>query len=155
LIEEKFSVKAPIGKVWDFLLNAHQLASCVPGCEGVEVIDENTYLTSIRAKVGPISARFKIRLTINEREPPHRLLTTGKGEDSKMASSLLSKNEIRLHSISGEETEIHYRSDVSVLGALGKFGEGIMRKKAKEVAEQFACLLKSKIETGEGERGKP
>ena len=153
LIEEKFSVKAPIGKVWEFLLDAHQLASCVPGCEGVEVIDENTYLTSIKAKVGPISARFKIRLTINEKEPPYRLLATGKGEDSKMASSLLSKNEIRLHSLSGEETEIHYRSDVSVLGTLGKFGEGIIRKKAKEVGEQFALFLKSKIETGaEGKR---
>jgi len=153
LIEKKFSIKAPIEKVWNFLLDAHQLASCVPGCEGVEVIDENTYLTSIKAKVGPISARFKIRLTINEKEPPHRLLATGKGEDSKMASSLLSKNEIRLHSLSGEETEIHYRSDVSVLGTLGKFGEGIMRKKATEVGEQFALFLKSKIETGaEGKR---
>jgi hypothetical protein len=152
LIEEKFSVKAPIGKVWEFLLDAHQLASCVPGCEGVEVIDENTYLTSIKAKVGPISARFKIRLTINEKEPPYRLLTTGKGEDSKMASSLLSKNEIRLHSVSGEETEIHYRSDVSILGTLGKFGEGIMRKKTKEMGEQFALSLKSKIETGGEEK---
>jgi carbon monoxide dehydrogenase subunit G len=153
LIEEKFSVKAPIGKVWEFLLDAHQLASCVPGCEGVEVIDENTYLTSIKAKVGPISARFKIRLTINEKDPPHRLVTTGKGKDSGMASSLLSKNEIRLHSVSGEETEIHYRSDVSILGTLGKFGEGIMRKKAKEIGEQFALSLRSKIETGgEGKR---
>lgn len=150
LIEKNFSVKAPIEKVWNFLLDAHQLASCVPGCEGVEIINENTYLTSIKAKVGPISARFKIRLTINEKEPPYHLLTTGKGEDSKMASSLLSKNEIRLHSLSGEETEIHYRSDVSVLGSLGKFGEGIIRKKATEVGEQFALALKSKIETGKG-----
>ena len=148
LIEERFSVKAPIGKVWDFLLDPHKLAACVPGCEGVEVLDENTYLTSVKAKVGPISARFKIRLTINEKDPPYRLVTTGKGEDSGMASSLLSKNEIRLQSLSEGETEIHYRSDISVLGTLGRFGEGIMRKKAKEVGEQFAQTLKSKIETG-------
>lgn len=148
LIEEKFSVKAPIEKVWNLLLDAPLLASCVPGCEGVEVLDQNTYLTSVKAKVGPISARFKIRLTINEKDPPHRLVTTGKGEDSGMASSLLSKNEIRLQSLSEGETEIYYRSDVSVLGTLGKFGEGIMRKKAKEVGEQFAQALKSKIETG-------
>jgi len=155
LIEEKFSIKAPIGKVWDFLLDARQLASCVPGCEGVEILDENTYMTSIKVKVGPISARFKIRLTINEKEPPHRLLTTGKGEDSMMASSILSKNEIQLHSLSEAETEIHYRSDVSVLGTLGKFGEGIMRKKAKEVGGQFALVLKSKIEMSKCERGEP
>ncbi|MDI6762321.1 MAG: SRPBCC domain-containing protein [Thermodesulfobacteriota bacterium] len=146
LIEEHFAIKAPISKVWDFLLNAQALASCVPGCEGVEVVDENTYVTSIKVKVGPISARFKMRLTIVEREPPRRLLTTGKGEDSKMASSLVSKNEIKLNVISEKETDFYYRSDVSVLGTLGKFGEGIMRKKAKDVGEQFAQALKSKIE---------
>ncbi|MGD0234340.1 MAG: SRPBCC domain-containing protein [Syntrophorhabdales bacterium] len=146
LIEEKFSAKAPIGKVWDFLMDPPRVASCVPGCEGVETLDENTYLTSVKAKVGPISARFKIRLTITEKEPPYRLLTAGKGEDSGMASSLVFKNEIRLNAISDAETELNYRSEVSVLGALGKFGEGIFRKKAKEVGEQFAQALKSKIE---------
>ncbi len=147
VIEEKFSIKAPIKKVWDFLLDPPKVASCVPGCEGVEALDENNYKTSIKAKVGPISARFKVRLTITEKEPPYRLLTAGKGEDSGMASSLTSKNEIRLSSISDMETEVNYRSEVSVLGALGKFGEGIFRKKAKEVGEQFAQALKSKIET--------
>jgi hypothetical protein len=146
LIEGHFAIKAPISKVWDFLLNAQALASCVPGCEGVEVVDENTYVTSIKVKVGPISARFKMRLTIVEREPPRRLLTTGKGGDSKMASSLVSKNEIKLNVISEKETDFYYRSDVSVLGTLGKFGEGIMRKKAKDVGEQFAQALKSKLE---------
>ncbi len=148
LIEEKFSVKAPIEKVWDFLLDAPKLASCVPGCEGVEAVDENTYLTSVKAKVGPISARFKIRLTITEKEAPRRLLTTGKGEDSGMASSLTSKNEIILRPLSENETEVNYRSEVSVLGTLGKFGEGIFRKKAKEVGEQFVQALRSKIESG-------
>jgi len=146
LIEEKFSVKAPIGKVWDFLLDAPKLASCVPGCEGVEAIDENNYLTSIKAKVGPISARFKIRLTILEKEKPYRLLTAGKGEDSKMASSLVSKSEIKLNALSEDQTEVNYRSEVSVLGTLGKFGEGIFRKKAQEAGEQFVQALKSKIE---------
>jgi len=147
-IEEKFSIKAPVEKVWDFLLDAPQLASCVPGCEGVEVIDENTYLTSIKTKVGPISAKFKIRLTILEKERPHRILTSGKGEDSMMASTMISKNEIQLKTLSDKETEVTYRSDVSVLGTLGKFGEGIMRKKAKEIGEKFASNIRSKIETG-------
>jgi carbon monoxide dehydrogenase subunit G len=148
LIEEKFSIHAPIKKVWDFLLDAQSLASCVPGCEGVKVLDEDTYLTSIKTKVGPISAHFKIKLSITEKEPLKRILTTGRGEDSFMASSILAKNEITLNSLSESETEVYYRSDVSILGTLGKFGEGIIRKKAKELGEQFVLALKSKIEKG-------
>ena len=148
LFEEKFSIHAPVEKVWDFLLDANQLASCVPGCEAVEVLDEDTYLTSIKVKVGPISAHFKIKLNITEKEPYRRLSTIGKGEDSFMASSLHAKNEILLNPISESETEIYYKSEVSILGTLGKFGEGIIRKKAKELGEQFASALKSKIEKG-------
>ncbi len=148
LFEEKFSIKAPIKKVWDFLLDANLLGSCVPGCETVKMLDENTYLTSIKTKVGPISAHFKIKLSITEKEPYKRLTTIGMGEDSFMASSLHAKNEIQLNPISESETEIYYKSEVSILGTLGKFGEGIFRKKAKELGEQFALALKSKIEKG-------
>lgn len=149
LFEERFSIQAPVKKVWDFLLDPNLLASCVPGCEFVEMLDENTYLTSIKARVGPISAHFKIKLNITEKEPYKRLTTIGKGEDSFMASSLNSKNEIQLNPISENETEIYYKSEVSILGTLGKFGEGIIRKKAKELGEQFALAIKSKIEKGQ------
>ena len=59
LVEDKFTVKAPIQKVWDYLVDPETMGSCVPGCEKVGVIDERTYLTIVEAKVGPISARLR------------------------------------------------------------------------------------------------
>jgi carbon monoxide dehydrogenase subunit G len=43
LIEGKFTLKAPIKKVWDFLLEPETLASCIPGAEKVEAIDDKNY----------------------------------------------------------------------------------------------------------------
>ena len=70
-----------------------------------------------------------------------------RGEDSKMASNVTTSNVIELSSLEPEKTEVHYRSEVNVLGRLGKFGEGIMKRKAKEVGEQFARSVKERVET--------
>ena len=43
-------------------------------------------------------------------------------------------------------TEIAYSSDVSLVGRLGKFGLGIMKKKAKETGEAFARALRARLE---------
>ena len=147
IIEERFVVNAPAERVWGFLLDAPSLASCVPGCQQVESAGENAYRAYMKAKIGPISANFKIRIDITEMNPPTLLKSSMRGEDSKMASHLNASNVIELKALEPEKTEIYYRSEVNVLGRLGKFGEGIMRRKAKEVGEQFARSVKERLET--------
>jgi len=147
IIEERFVVDAPVDRVWNFLLDAESLAGCVPGCEYVEPVGDDSYTAHMKAKIGPISANFRIRIDITETKPPTFLRSTMRGQDSKMASNLNASNVIELTSAESEKTEIYYRSEVNVLGRLGKFGEGIMKRKAKEVGEQFVRSVKERLET--------
>lgn len=146
IIEEKFTVNVSVDRVWNFLLDAQSLASCVPGCEYVEPAGNNAYIARMKAKVGPISANFKIRIDISETNPPLYLKSTMRGEDSMMASNLNASNVIELKSVEPEKTEVSYRSEVTVLGRLGKFGEGIMKRKAKDVGEAFVRAVKERLE---------
>ena len=41
LITETFSIDTPIQKLYNFLLDAKTVGSCIPGCESVEIIGEN------------------------------------------------------------------------------------------------------------------
>ena len=59
LIEGKFILKAPIQKAWDTLLKPETLGACIPGCEKMVAINENTYESIVGAQVGPIKAKFK------------------------------------------------------------------------------------------------
>src|SRR6266545_2563738 len=86
LIEETFSVRAPIQQVWDFLLDIPVVSRCLPGCEEATVLDENTYQGVVAARVGPVAARFKGKLTITERIAPRRLVARGEGNDTRTAS---------------------------------------------------------------------
>jgi len=146
LIEEKFTVKAPIQKVWDFLLNPKSIESCIPGCEQIEAIDESNFMTTVRVKVGPFSMRFKFKTSIKESNPPLYVRAVGEGEESGKLGHFKQETRINLDSISGNETEISYYSEVMIVGKLATFGERVMRAKAKELGKKFASSVKKSLE---------
>ena len=147
LMEGIFTLKAPIQEVWDFLLEPGTLASCIPGAEKMEAIDDKTYETIVKQKVGPISVRLKFTTTITETEPPRYLKAVGRGADIAKAGTFSQETTINLTEVSKGEVEISYSSNVSIVGRMATFGERIMRAKAKSVGEQFTNNLQEKLES--------
>ena len=84
--EERFTVNAPPEAVWAFLLDPKRLAPCIPGCDDLEVVDERTYRLRLTVKVGFLSTRQDVRMEIVEADPPRRLVSEGRGEDSRLGS---------------------------------------------------------------------
>ena len=144
-IEEKFVVKAGAQDLWNFLLDAPRLVSFIPGCKKSEVVDDKNFDVEMEVKVGPISAKPKIRITITELDPPRRLESIGRGADVEKQSNFHLKNTLTLNPLSEKETEVSYKTEVSITGILGKFGWGIMKAKAKKMAEEFAASLQKQF----------
>ena len=147
LIEGKFNLKAPIQEVWDFLLEPGTLASCIPGAEKVEAIDDKTYESVVKQKVGPISVRFKFTTTLTGIEPPRHLKAVGRGADIGKAGIFTQETTVDLSEIAKDEVEISYSSNVSITGRLATFGERIMRAKSKTVGEEFTKNLQQKLKS--------
>ena len=148
LIEGKFTLKVPIQEAWDKLLSPETLASCIPGCEKMEPIDEKTYDCVVKQKVGPISVRFKFTTTLTKINPPTHLEAIGSGEDVGKAGTFNQKTTVDLKEVSAGEVEVSYRSDVTIVGRLATFGDRIMRAKAKDVEERFTHALQEKLQGG-------
>jgi len=147
LMEGKFTLKAPIRKVWEELLEPGTLLSCIPGAEKIELIDEKTYDCIVKQKVGPISVRFKFKSVITKMEPPTHIEIEGEGEDIGKAGHFVQKSFVDLKEASEGEVEISYKSDVSIVGKLAMFGDRIMRAKAKKVEEEFTTALQEKLKS--------
>jgi len=150
LMKDKFTLKAGIQEVWDFLLDPGILLSCIPGAEKIEKIDANTYEAVVKQKVGPISAKFKFTTTLTEVDAPRHLKAVGKGSDVTKMATFTQETVIDLKEISNDEVEVAYNSNVSVVGRLATFGERIMRAKAAEVGAQFTKNLEEKLKTRVG-----
>ena len=54
--------------VWDFLLQAENVARCLPGVEAFKQLDEDNYEGTLRVKVGPISLALQGTLQVEARD---------------------------------------------------------------------------------------
>ena len=150
IIEGKFTLKAPIKQVWDFLLEPGTLASCIPGAEKMEAIDDKTYEGVVKQKVGPISVKLHFTQTITEIDPPKHVKAVGRGADVTKAGTFTQETIVDLKEIAKGEVEVAYRSNVSMVGRLATFGERIMRAKVNSIGEEFTRNLQEKLKARTG-----
>ncbi|OGP64714.1 MAG: hypothetical protein A2169_01930 [Deltaproteobacteria bacterium RBG_13_47_9] len=147
LIEGKFTLKAPIQKVWDFLLEPGTMVSSIPGAERVEAFDDKTYECIVKQSVGPISVRLKFNVVLAEVEPPKYAKAIARGEAIGKMGTFTSEVMVHLTNISENEVEVSYQANVNIVGRLATFGERIMRAKAKSVGEEFTKNLQERLKS--------
>src|SRR6201999_2756883 len=75
----EYRVAAPRQKVWDALNDPEILKQCIPGCETLTKHSDTEMSATLRAKVGPVSARCGGKVTISDRDPPNGCKITGEG----------------------------------------------------------------------------
>lgn len=146
IFEDKFRISAPRQEVWDLLWDTEKMTKCVPGVENVKAESETTYFFTVKSKVGILSASFNAKLTVLESEPPVRLVSIIEGKDSKIASRVKQRNTMELVEISPSETEMRYKSEVTLTGKLATLGRMVIRGKAKQLMKEFSETVKKEIE---------
>jgi len=150
IFEGKIEVGVPAQKVWDFLMDIHQLASCMPGLEKVTPLDDRTFDGIMGAAVGPIAGKFVFRATIVESTPPKELVVRTEGQDSVTGSNTNAKVTLRLSQPVASCTELGYRADVEIKGRLAILGDMILRATAALLLEEFAERLRKRLEGDQG-----
>jgi len=146
-IEGKFTMKVPIQEAWDFLLAPGTLASCIPGAEKMEAVDDKTWEGVVKQKVGPITVNLSFTQTLTELDPPRHVKAVGRGSAAGGAGTFSQETIVDMKEIGGGEVEIAYSSNVSMVGRLATFGERIMRAKVNKVGEQFIQNLQDKLKS--------
>jgi carbon monoxide dehydrogenase subunit G len=145
LIEGQFKMQAPIQKVWESLLDPQTLGSCVPGTEKMEAIDDKTYESVVKQRVGPIKVKLKFTTKLTEVRPPNYIKAVGKGADVTKLGNFSSEIEVKLTETKPNNVDVSYTANISLVGRLATFGERVMRAKAKSVGEEFTKNLQEKL----------
>ena len=145
-IENGFTVRAPRERVWAFLTDPIQMGRCIPGCREIEVVGRNAYRARVGVAVGPIKAEFNLEVEVEEEVPPRLARSVTRGEEGTRASTLLAKSLLELEEVGSGATSVRYSSDISVVGRLGRFGLGVMKKKAEALGAEFAKAVCERIE---------
>lgn len=144
LIEGQFPIAAPPEDLIRHLFDARLMASCLPGCESLEPLSDNRYRAVVAVGLAGIQARFDLQVEVTRRDERNVWAVT-RGDEGGHASALRAETQVTL--TPGEQTTlVSYRSDVSLTGRLGRFGLGVMKKKAQSIGDEFAANLRSRLE---------
>jgi len=119
---------------------------CFPGCQGVTALGEDKYQATIKVRIGPIKTVFNVDFEATEERPPEYSAYTTRGEEANRASRLKAESTLTLSPLDDGRTRVVYTSDMSIVGRLGKFGLGVMMKKADSMGEEFVQALCAQIE---------
>jgi len=154
-IEEKFTVEAPIERVWKFLLSPAQVAGCLPGAQlrGQEGAD--TYLGTMKIKVGPVTSEFRGKATMSDVDAQaHRLKLSGTGDDTSGGGSARMSMELSVAPTAGG-SEVQVVADVEIAGKLVRFGRGMIEGVSKQLFKQFVERARERIVSAEDSEPAP
>ena len=145
-IEDSFTVAVPIADVWTAIIDPNVVGPCIPGCKAIEVLGPDKYRAEVMVALGPIKTTFNVVVEVSEMIAPERVVSVTRGEEGTRASLITANNLLALRALDEQTTEIAYSSEFSLVGRLGKFGLGIMKKRAKETGDAFAQAFRSRLE---------
>lgn len=136
-------VPASQQKVWDALNDPEMLKACVPGCESIEPTGENAYQVLMVARVGPVSAKFKGKLTLSDVHPPQSYSIAFEGQGGAAG---FAKGGAKVHlAPEGAGTKLSYDVKASVGGKLAQIGSRLVDAAAKKVADDFFRNFNEKV----------
>jgi uncharacterized protein len=120
---------------WRALNDPEVLRACVPGCESITKVNENEYQVQMTAKVGPVSAKFRGRLSLFDIKAPtsYSLAFEGQGGAAGFAKGAA---QVRL-SPQENQTRLAYDVKANVGGKLAQIGSRLVDAAAKKVADEF------------------
>jgi uncharacterized protein len=135
---------------WKALNDPEILKACVPGCESITLVNPNEYQVLMTAKVGPVSAKFRGRLSLFDLKPPqsYSLAFEGQGGAAGFAKGAA---QVKLSPVSAAETRLSYDVKASVGGKLAQIGSRLIDAAARKVADEFFQNFTKKMTASEDE----
>ncbi|MDZ4868474.1 MAG: carbon monoxide dehydrogenase subunit G [Alphaproteobacteria bacterium] len=131
----EYKIAAPRERVWAALNDPDILRQAIPGCEELNKLSDTELEGAARAKIGPVSARFKGKVTLSELNPPESYVLTGEGSGGAAG---FAKGEAKVVlTPDGETTVLRYTVKATIGGKLAQLGQRLVDGAAKKMADEF------------------
>lgn len=137
-----YTFKASPQRVWDLLMDPAVIAGCIPGCEKLEPVAEDTYRARLAVALAAITGTYDGTVTIAEKVPPssYRLTVEGQGKPGFVKGNA----QITLRA-DGENTVVEVDGTVQTGGAIARLGQRLIGGVSKMMQDRFFACLQGKL----------
>ena len=153
-LEKEFELPGSAAQGWEFLQDIPGVASCMPGAEITDKIDDNNYKGKVKMKIGPATMAFNGDIVISGVDAQKRELNlVGKGQDTKGTSSASMDLTAWIVEADAGKSSLKGNASVTVTGKAASLGGRMMMQVADQILNQFGANFSDHIAAmGEGEK---
>lgn len=151
-INKVFPIDASSSNAWSFLQDIPGVASCMPGAEITEQVDDSHYVGKIKVKVGPAAMAFNGKISVQNIDADKREITMqGKGTDTKGSSSATMDLTATVRETEDGKCEVVGDAVVTVTGKIASLGGRMMNQVSDQILNQFGVnFVNNVLAMGEG-----
>lgn len=128
---------------WKALNDPEVLKACIPGCESIEKISDTEYNLVMRARVGPVNAKFRGKMTLTDLKAPESYTIVFEGQGG-VAGFARGNASVNLVPDSGS-TRLDYVAKAQVGGKLAQVGSRLIDGAAQKMANEFFTALVERV----------
>lgn len=128
-------IDAPREAVWAALNDPDVLRACIPGCEELEKVSDTEMTATVVQKIGPVKARFKGKVTLQNLNPPEGYEIVGEGQGGVAGFAKGGATVVLEESEGG--TLLRYDAKAQVGGKLAQIGSRLIDSTARKLADKF------------------
>lgn len=130
--------------VWRALNDPEVLRRCIPGCERMEREGDDVFTATVAAKVGPVSAKFSGKVSLQDVDAPNGYRLVGEGTGGVAG---FGKGEAAVTLIEEEDgrTVLSYVAKAKVGGKLAQIGQRLVDATARKLADDFFTRFAAEV----------
>jgi uncharacterized protein len=140
-LQGTYNFDQPADLVWSRLIDPQVVGSCLPGCDGLEPIGNDTYRVKLTMTLSAISGSYEGTVAIVDKEPTrsYKLLIQGSGRSGFV------RGEARFELAEAEDkTIVSVRGTAEAGGLIARVGQRMLGGVAKMMLDRFFNCLQSK-----------
>ena len=145
-IRESFQVAAPVETVWEFMKQPGNLANCMPGASLARMIDERSFVGTVKLKVGAITASYDGTMTFTRLDDAAHAMTLLAEAREKGGGTVSGTITAVLETLPDGGTEVRCESNTDLTGRIVQVGRGMIEGVSKQVIQKFVANVKSALE---------
>jgi carbon monoxide dehydrogenase subunit G len=122
-------------QAWSALNNPDVLKACIPGCDRIDLGEDQQYLISMAVKIGPVSAKFSGKISLLDLNPPASYTLNFEGQGGVAG---FGKGTAQVKLIPNDAgCELQYVVNAQVGGKIAQLGQRLIDGAAKSLSEDF------------------